>query len=119
MHTSFFSDIIVRKPALFRAMLSFNGRLDSAVPDCPEEWRVPGLDAAVVAAELSRRGSPVLAWPVAPPEEGFLVKFLYDEEPWELVVGPRKAVLRRMGHTRGFSVKNPSVWYGFLEQAKQ
>ena len=67
MHTSFFSDIIVRKPALFRAMLSFNGRLDSAVPDCPEEWRVPGLDAAVVAAELSRRGSPVLAWPVAPP----------------------------------------------------
>ena len=56
MHTSFFSDIIVRKPALFRAMLSFNGRLDSAVPDCPEEWRVPGLDAAVVAAELSRRG---------------------------------------------------------------
>ena len=71
MHTSFFSDIIVRKPALFRAMLSFNGRLDSAAPDCPEEWRVPGLDAAVVAAELSRRGSPVLAWPVAPPEEGF------------------------------------------------
>ena len=61
-------------------------------------------------------------WPLplsAPPEEGFLVKFLYDEEPWELVVGPRKAVLRRMGHTRGFSVKNPSVWYGFLEQAKQ
>ena len=47
-------------------------------------------------------------WPLplsAPPEEGFLVKFLYDEEPWELVVGPRKAVLRRMGHTRGFSVK--------------
>ena len=70
MHTSFFSDIIARKPALFRAMLAFNGRLGSAAPDCPEEWRVPGLDTAVVAAELSRRGSPVLAWPVAPPEEG-------------------------------------------------
>ena len=71
MHTSFFSDIIARKPALFRAMLAFNGRLGSAAPDCPEEWRVPGLDTAVVAAELSRRGSPVLAWPVALPEEGF------------------------------------------------
>ena len=71
MHTSFFSDIIARKPALFRAMLAFNGRLGSAAPDCPEEWRVPGLDTAVVAAELSLRGSPVLAWPVAPPEEGF------------------------------------------------
>ena len=61
-------------------------------------------------------------WPLplsAPPEEGFLVKLLYDEEPWELVVGSHKAILRRMGHTRGFSVKNPSVWYGILEQAKQ
>ena len=71
MHTSFFSDIIARKPALFRAMLAFNGRLGSVVPDCPEAWRVPGLNTAIVAAELSRRGSPVLAWPVAPPEEGF------------------------------------------------
>ena len=61
MHTSFFSDIIARKPALFRAMLAFNGRLGSVVPDCPEAWRVPGLNTAIVAAELSRRGSPVLA----------------------------------------------------------
>lgn len=58
MHTSFFSDIIARKPALFRAMLAFNGRLGSVVPDCPEAWRVPGLNTAIVAAELSRRGSP-------------------------------------------------------------
>ena len=52
MHTSFFLDIIARKPALFRAMLAFNGRLGSVVPDCPEAWRVPGLNTAIVAAEL-------------------------------------------------------------------
>ena len=56
MHTSFFSDIIARKPALFRAMLAFNGRLGSVVPDCPEVWRVPGLNTAIVAAELLALG---------------------------------------------------------------
>ncbi len=71
MHTPFFSDIITRKPALFRAMLAFNGCLDSVAPCRPEEWPVPGLDMDLLVAELSRRGSPVLAWPVAPPEEGF------------------------------------------------
>lgn len=71
MHTSFFSDIIVRKPALLRAMLAFNGRLGPVAPDRPEEWAVPGLDRAILDADLSRRRSPVLAWPVAPPEEGF------------------------------------------------
>lgn len=36
MHISLFSDTIMRKPVLFRTMLVFNGRLNSAVPDCPE-----------------------------------------------------------------------------------
>lgn len=71
MHTSFFSDIIARKPALFRAMLAFNGRLGPVAPERPEEWAVPGLDVASLDADLSRRGSALLAWPVAPPEEGF------------------------------------------------
>mgnify|MGYP000267221358 CR=1 FL=1 len=61
MHTSFFSDIIARKPALFRAMLAFNGRLGSVVPDCPEAWRVPGFEhgdcgGGALAAWLARIG---------------------------------------------------------------
>ncbi len=74
MHTQFFSDVMVRKPALFRAMLAFNGVLDApAAPECPADWgAVPGLDAGTLRAELARRPSPSLAWRLAgPDDEGF------------------------------------------------
>lgn len=73
MHTQFFSDVMVRKPALFRAMLAFNGVLAApAALECPAEWGVPGLDAGALCAELARRPSPSLAWRLAGAEdEGF------------------------------------------------
>ncbi len=73
MHTQFFSDVMVRKPALFRAMLAFNGVLDApAAPECPAEWSVPGLDAEALCAELAHRPPSPLAWRLSgPDDEGF------------------------------------------------
>lgn len=71
MHIQFFSDVMVRKPALFRAMLAFNGELDApAAWECPAEWDVPGLDAGALCAELAHRSPVSLAWRLAGPEEG-------------------------------------------------
>ena len=66
MHIQFFSDVMVRKPALFRAMLAFNGELDApAAWECPAEWDVPGLDAGALCAELAHRSPVSLAWRLA------------------------------------------------------
>lgn len=60
MHTSFFSDIIARKPALFRAMLAFNGRLGSAAPDAlksgASRFGHGGCGGGTLAAWLARIG---------------------------------------------------------------
>ena len=68
MHTSL-EHHVTRETALFHR-LAFNGRLGSVVPDCPEAWRVPGLNIGDCGCYLAPNIRPRLN-AVAPPEEGF------------------------------------------------
>ena len=54
MHEQFFVDVIRRKPALFTAMLAFNGLAGiSPTREAFPAWDVPGLNATLIHTELA------------------------------------------------------------------
>ena len=107
MQTSFFTDVIVRKPALLQAMLAFNGVTAPVAPPVPA-WDVPGFDAAALGEGLARiRGANVLPWrrPSSVAEEGFWD--FADESRRLAFVGAEEA--ERLGLTFGVCVHAPEL----------
>lgn len=107
MNTPFFTDVIVRKPALLQAMLAFNGVAATAAPPAPV-WDVPGLDAAALGKALAQaRGAGVLPWrrPSSGAEEGFWD--FADESRRLAFVESEEA--ERLGLTFGVCVHAPEL----------